>query len=415
MTKKKMPCFPLEYLQDMIESPAKELGWDSPTLFRHLAAISMEYMEVVEQYQMSATRGEILRSLSEVLERPDQKLADAIAILRLEAIDAMIGRFPTAFARYKDVEGNNHLAWITNDEAVIRAAFKNRMARQSRLNKPNMVKLERHRTGLESVYFQDEESVRSHLRDIAKTDPAAMRRFLRHTIDILTDVFQFGDSRGGRNTKVLDGIRANADWRLFNLVLDVIWPIERGELHSTKMGPVKDILHGVLIYIWGDKPKRGKGNKISEKMEGVQNGDNGLAFDNNLFSNVLTLRHQINSLSCALEISERKFMEIERSRGACHDAGTRLNALDRLVIYPLRDWKNELERRLAFGDYRPHDPRIRRPTGDLLLTPRMPKFRKVATQYERLHALIEAASPLVKGEQCTDDEKCFLTSVFSTI
>lgn len=412
---KKMPYHPFEQLQESIETPAKELGWESLDLLPELTLISIDYIKAIEDYQKSATRGEVLRSLTEVLERPDQKLAGGIAILGREAIQAMLGRFPNAFARYTDVHGNDHLTWIANDDAIMRAAFKSRMALQSRLNQSTLVRIEIHRTGFEPWQFNDERSARSHLQATAETDPALMRQLIRHTINFLTKVFQFGDTRGGRNTKILDGARANADWQLFNLILNVIWPIERGELHSTKMMPVRDIINGVMTYVWGDKPKRGKGNRIRDRKEGLNNEENGLFFDNNLFSNVLTLRHQINSLACAIEKLDRKFMEIDGSRDAFHDAGRHLIALDRLAINPLRDWKNELERRLLFGDYRPHERGIRRPTGEILPIPAVPRFRKAMTEYERLRALIEAALPLVKGEQGMEEDKRLLESVFPAI
>jgi hypothetical protein len=412
----KMPYYTLEELRDLIKNPAKELGWKPQDLVPKLEIISTKYIKAIDSYREAETRGEILRSLNEILQESDEALTGITSNLPVEAIQALMGAFPNTLVHYTDIKSHDHVAWVANDDAIMKASFQSRMALQSQRNEPNLVRVELHRAGSGIFKQGDEDFFQSCLVSIAEVDPAQLRQLAQHTIDSLTKVFQFDATSNGRNTNVLDGVRANADWQLYELILDEIWPMENGELHSKSMQPVRDIINGVMIYVWGtEKPKRGKGNKITDAKEGVKSEDEGLFLDKAILSNVLTLRHQINSLSRALEIATRRFGEIEASRNSLDNPGPSLNAVDRLVLYPLQDWVKELKRRLEFGDYRPHDRGIRRPTGEILPTPRMPKFKKKTTEHERMHALIEAAAPLVKGGRASDKEKRLLDKAFSVI
>lgn len=412
----KMQYVSLDGLRYLIEAPARELGWEPGDLMPKLAIISEEYVKAIELYRKSKTRGEILRSLTEILHESDRAIAGLVSNLPVEAIQAMMGAFPNTLAHYTDIKSHDHVAWVANDDAIMKAAFQSRMALQSLRDEPNLVRVELNRTGREIFDQGDEDIFRSCLLSIVEVDPSQVRHLAQDSIESLTKVFQFHEAGGGRNTSVLDGARANADWQLYNLLLDEIWPIENGELHSAKMQPMREILNAVMTCVWGnEKPKRGKGNKIVDKNERAANGGKDYFFDKALFSAVLTLRHQINSLSRALEIADRRFAVVQASRETFDDPGTILNALDRLALYPLRDWMNELKRRLKFGDYRPHDRQIRRPTGEIVRTPPMPKFRKATTEHERMHALIGAATPLIKGKRDPEKEKRLLAKAFSAI
>lgn len=413
---RKMPHYMLSDLHANLDGPADELGWKRWDLKRKIEIISTQYIEAIRNYQEAKTRGEILHSLKDVVQKSDETLTNAISILHVEAIQAMMGLFPNALAHYTDVESGDHLAWVTNDDDVMKAAFQSRMALQSQRGEPNLIRVEMNPTGHGVFGRGDEDIFRSCLIAIAEVDPDQIRQLAQDTIESLVKVFQFANEKDGRNTRILDGVRANADWQLYNLILDEVWPMENGELHSTRRKPILAILEAVMTYVWGDeKPKRGKGNRIWGKKGKPRTVDKTVLYDPALFSAVLTLRHQINSLSCALEIVNRRFAEIDAARETFDEAAGLLNALDRLALYPLRDWMNELRRRLQFGDYRPHNRSIRRPTGEIVRTPAMPKFRKATTEQERLHALIEAAAPLVGGVPASRSDKMLISKAFSGI
>lgn len=412
----KMPYYPSDILRSLIQGPAKELGWKPWDLLRRLEVIAAGYVEAILNYREAKTRGEILHSLTDVLQKSDEKLKRGIGILSVETIQAMMGFFPNTLARYTNPENHDHIAWVANDDAIMEATFQNRMALQSRRNEPTLVRVEIGRVGCGIFGRGDEDIYRHYLGAIADVDPGQVRELVRDTIQSLIRVFQFSDGTGGRNTRVLDGARANADWQLFNTILDEVWPIENGELYPTKRKPIRSILNAVMIYVWGEeKPKRGKGNGLPDKNGRRRVVDKTFFFDKGMFAAVLTLRHQINSLRRALEIVDRRFAEIQRSRETIEDAGALLNAVDRIAHYPLTDWVNELERRLQFGDYRAYNGSIRRPTGEILRTPGVPKFRKTTTEYERMHALIEAAAPLIGGGNASRKDKRLLSKAFSGI
>jgi len=400
--KQALPYWSLENLEVFIAESATALGLKPRFLAVQLESIAKEYIAAIENYRDSATRGEVVRSLAEVIELPDNRLPGAISILGMDATRALMGRFPNAFLRFTGIDGDQHLTWVVDDEAIALATFKSRMALQSLSGQPNLIKVKLQRTGIDFFNLGEEDKVRAYLAAVASFDPGLVREVVGSTIKLLTDVFELHPGNA-RNIKVLDGARANVDWQLINLILDLVWPMERGEFHSRKMKHLRELVNGVVRYVWGEtRPRRGAPSR--EDDGGEKEGN--LLFDSMLLSGVLTLRHQINSLTQALEDIE------PRIRGLDNEFGDIVTRLDTIAYYPLLDWKRELERRLLFGDYRPKSPGVRRYTGEVVTTPLMPRFKKHDDAVTRILALIEAASPLVKGGRNTEKDPAVLKHAF---
>ena len=402
--KQTLPYWGREDIEGFIGRPATALGSELRSLVPQLEAVARKYISAIETYHSSATRGEVMRSLAEVVEHSDNRLAGAISILGMDATRALMGRFPNAFLRFTGIDGDQHLAWIVDDEAVAHATFKSRMALQSLSGQPNLLKVRLQRTGIDFFNLGEEAEARAYLAAVASVDPALVRELVGSTIELLTEVFDLHDPGNARNIKVLDGARANADWQLMSLILDLVWPMERGELHSSKMNDLRELVNGVVRYVWGETRSR-RGAPSRKDDGGKEEGD--LLFDSMLLSGVLTLRHQIYSLIQALKDIEGRMQRLGNKFG---DVVVRL---DKIAYYPLLDWKRELERRLLFGDYRPKNPGVRRYTGEVVATPLMPRFKKDDDAVTRTLALIEAASPLVKGGRNTETDPAVLKQAFS--
>lgn len=404
----KLPCCDREALESYISASAIALGFEPKKLTQNLEAVAKQYIFAIENYRNSSTRGEVLQSLADVLERPDHRLAAAISILKLDATRALMGRFPSSFMRYVGMDGNQHIAWVADDEAIAVALFKSKMALQSLSGQPNLIKAQLQRTGICCFNIGEEAEARAFYGVLADIDPAFFREHVGAMIELLTDIFALQDSSDARNIRVLDGARANTDWQLIGLILDIVWPMESGEFHSRKMTHLRELVNGVVRYVWGEtRPRRGA---PPTKRDDVGEKDGELLFDPMLLSAVLTLRHQINSLIEAVKDIERR-MRLMWRLGT--DIGDVVLRLEKVAYYPLLDWKRELERRLLFGDYRPKNPNVRRYTGEVVITPPMPKFKKIDDATTRTLALIEAASPLVKGGRDMERDSAILARAFS--
>lgn len=399
-----LPCADRDALESFISASAMALGFEPKALTQKLEAVGKQYIFAIENYRNSSTRGAVLQSLADVLERPDYKLASAISILDRDATHALMGRFPSSFMRYIGMDGNQHIAWVADDEAIAVALFKSKMALQSLSGQANLLKVKLQRTGIGGFDIGKEAEARACYGALADMDPGFVREHVAAMIELLTEIFELQDSSDARNIKLLDGARANTDWQLIGLILDIVWPMERGEFHSKKMEHLRELVNGVVRYVWGEtRPRRGAPTKRDDGRE----KDGELLFDPMLLSGVLTLRHQINSLTQALKAIERRMQTLERE---CGDVVTHLY---KIAYYPLLDWKRELERRLLFGDYRPKNANVRRYTGEVVITPPMPKFKKIDDATTRTLALIEAASPLVKGGRDMERDAAILARAFS--
>lgn len=180
------------------------------------------------------------------------------------------------------------------------------------------------------------------------------------------------------------------------MILDNLWPIGNGKIHARKMEPLRNIINAVVLYATADRKKK-KGRGASSTELNGEDGDNGLLFDANFLSAVLTLRSQISMLNQMLRFIEPRLLDLANpEKYPLPSRRSRSERLYRRLFYPLLDWRRELERRLQFGDYRSYSKSVRRPTGPSLQTPDMPKTNMKMSNARIAIRLMHATQILAK-------------------
>lgn len=385
--------YSIEDLEAGIASGALAFGRSPTALAARMAKIAEKYRLVLETHTSSSTRGAVLRALSETLERPDGKLEGALKILPDEAFRALIGQHPISSYAYSIEPEASTDPWLMNSNKITVATMKGRQASRSALASP---KLQLSQLKVYPIVDAEEWQLeQGKLLRLARENPHELRQIVQSTIEELIRAFQLDDQKDGRNAKVVDGTAPNPDWLLCNMVLDNLWPISSGKIHARKMEPLRTIINAVVVYATeGRKRKKGRGGSSAESDE---DGDNGLLFDRNFLSDIITLRSQIFLLNQTIKFIEPRLLALtDPEKYPLPSRRTRSERLDRRLLYPLLDWRRELERRLQFGDYRAYSDRVRRPTGPPLQTPDVPKTNKKMSNARLAIRLMHAAKTLAK-------------------
>lgn len=386
--------YSIEDLEAGIASGALAFGKSPAALAARMAKIAEKYRSVLEAHTASSTRGAVLRALTETLERPDVKLEGAIRILPDEAFHALVGQHPISSYAHSIGSEASTAPWLMNSNKITVATMK---ARQARRSTPHSSKFQLSQLkiypGMDADEWQFE---REKLLRLARESPHDLRQIVQKTVAEITRAFQLDGQKGGRNLKVVDGIAPNPDWLLCNMVLDNLWPVSKGKIHARKMEPLRTIINAVVAYATEDrKVKKGRGGSSAESDE--EDSDNGLLFDANFLSAVITLRSQISLLNQTIKFIEPRLLALaDPEKYPLPSRRSRSERLYRRLFYPLLDWRRELERRLEFGDYRSYSKSVRRPTGPALPTPDMPKTNKQMSGARIAIRLMHAAGTLAK-------------------
>lgn len=386
--------YSMEDLEAAISSGALAFGRSPAALAARMAQIAEKYRSVLDAHTASSTRGAVLRALIETLERPDGKLEGAIRILPDEAFQALAGQHPISSYTHSTGSEASTARWLMNSNKITVATMKARQAHRSGLDRSSLrlSKLEIY-PGMSAAEWQ---IARENLLRMARETPHDLRQIVQKTVDKLTLTFQIDGQKGGRNSKVVDGIAPNPDWLLCNMILDNLWPVSKGKIHARKMEPLRTIINAVVAYATGGrKEKKGRGGPSAKS--GEEDSDNGLLFDANFLSAVVTLRSQISLLNQTLKFIEPRVLALtDPEKYPLPSRRSRSERLYRRLFYPLLHWRRELERRLEFGDYRSYSKSVRRPTGPALPTPDMPKTNKQMSGARLAIRLMHAAGPLAK-------------------
>jgi hypothetical protein len=379
-----------------IAKPAKSFGWAADDLALVLASIAIDYTDALSEYEQSPTRGVTLRALLDVQQRPDDTIAVGVQLLGPDAIQAIVGRFPNGITRIARVDGQGPSMWLPDDVEIMSAALQSQTALLSQSKQASLIGIFPATTGFERMVFHDDDQPREYLVDLASRAPDQLRQAIESTVARLTEMFQLSDLPGGRNIKLLDGSRPSPGWLLMREVVNKVWPIGRGRIHSSRMEDVRSLVNAVIVFSVGEENKKhGKGTH--KRYRGViSDQDNGLLFDDALLSQVLTLRSQIDVLNQTLHWIESRRTFLLHQDGP--RALQRWLRIQRLASDPLADWRRELERRLKFGDYRPWNAKIRRWTGPVLRIPNMPTINRKMSRARIALTLIRAARPLAAPE-----------------
>lgn len=367
-----------------ITGDAEVFGFSPMELAKRLRFAAMSYIVSLDEYEASRTRGAVLKDIAYVLDGEEAKLGRRAGVLDGEALDASFGMYPNASIKLHGSEGAGDV-YVPGRLDLEVAAFKKMSAARSRSGSPVLFKAESVGTELEPLWSPDATETRKRLQLAAGAAPGPLKAAIGRAEDGLKKVLQLDDeTQGGRNARVADGLVAPPDWQLMNWVLDEIWPIRSGQLHSHRMKHVRNIVDQTIIYVRGEDEAAKGGSRLTDSglitIGGVDD-DGGKTrrkryFNTGWLSSVMTYRHQLNTLRHAVKFVEVRKLELQRPPSPVPEhIRVRLERLDRVAFYPLLDWRRELERRLATGDYRTGDETVRRPTGRVFPIPDVPRLK----------------------------------------
>ena len=374
-------------------------------LDQRLHNIAGRYLVHYNEHRTAPTRGSILRELRDLRDLPTERLERGVNILSRQAVAALFGGFPAPFVSLSGLTDDDAPLFVPSNVPLMIATSKSLTAREAISGRPTVLKETKRSGGMAVTTEEDERLAKSVLAELASSDPDRLRQLIDRIVELLLDTFQVRDQRGGHNTTIIDNVVPAADWKLIIDVLDVIWPMNKGEMHSSKMRAAREIIEATKRYALGDEEAAREMKRRAKKKKGLAPGTESLAnlVDPKLFSYVHTLRHRINSLNISIKAIEKRLFEIEL--GECRGKAdwSRQEPLYRRAFYPLLNWRRELERRLLFGDYRPWKHDIRRPTGDILNVPEMPELTHEMSLARKTLLLIHSAGPLVARPADSDE------------
>ncbi len=356
----------LEDLETGITGNAEHFDWKPRALAEQLKFVAFHYAIAKRDYERSRTRGSVLRNIAEALDADGESFGGQLFGLESEALEAALGAYPNASMTLHGVDdfADVHVPGRLDLEI---SAFKKMVAVHSKQEAPVLFKAEATTTGLEQILSGNEEHTRYRLKAAAEAHPEFVRDRTRQALELLEKTFQVETGKGGRNQKVMDGLVSPADWRLMNSVLDLIWPIENGQLHSHRMKHARQIIENVTIYV--------NGENLSD--DGcIRTSRRDFPFSKTALSTIMSYRHQVNTLRRTVKFIEVRKMELQDIDSMEDHIRTRLERLDRVAFYPLLDWRRELERRLREADYRTGDEKVRRVTGGVFGIPDVPRLKK---------------------------------------
>ncbi|MDF1607541.1 hypothetical protein PZ897_05075, partial [Hoeflea sp. YIM 152468] len=379
-----------------ITGDAEIFGYKPATLASFLVDAADNFRFAMALHRGSVTRGNLLNQLTGLDIDDHETFGRKVGNLSGEAQDSLLGKtpYPGLQLRGTAADGdiyNVHVAGGADREVF---AIKKMWASHARRNLPTMVGAKRDRTGLESLWGEHWKSASQYLLSAAKQQPVLMKMALRNVVDKIKRAFHLEDNdAGGRNQKVISGIVEPLDWRLVNEVLNVIWPLENGQMHWSKMSHARQIIDQVIIYALGEEGailRRKKLKRPGPKSKGPKKEDRGHLFAEYVFSTCLTYRHQLNTLQGCVEYMDARMFALGRVDNKSTGLVCRVNRQYAHIYYPLKDWMNEIRRRLKEGDYRPGDESVRRVTGDYLGYPDVPTVNKDLPQPQTTGRLIRA-------------------------
>jgi hypothetical protein len=383
----------LSDLEGAIAGDAKEFGISPRALAEQLRFVAMDYLVLERDYAASQTRGKVLKDITNVTQGNPETIGLRGFGLAGDALAAVCGQYPTASIKLHGVEDYQDV-YVPGRLDLEVAAFKKMAAVHTRKNAPVLFKAEGMVTGLEEAQAPDAMTSKERLKVLAEASPALFAEAITHAEALLKQTLQVGDGPSGRNLKMADHVEAPPKWKLINRVLDLVWPLENGPMHASKMKCARNIINQVIIYVFeGAQESRQRVKRQDGLITRDDDSDEqDFRFDPGMLSTILTYRHQINTLREAVKYVEKRKFAIEGAHPYPRPEHViqRILRLDAKVFYPLLDWRRELEARLRLGDYRTSDAGVRRPTGGIYAVPGVPTMTKGLPQATIVARLVRA-------------------------
>ena len=383
----------LSDLEGAIAGDAKKFGISPRALTEQLRFIAMEYLVFERDYAASQTRGKVLNDIANVTQGNPETIGLRAFGLEGDALAAVYGQYPTASIKLHGLEDYQDV-YVPGRLDLEVAAFKKMAAAHTRKNAPVLFKAEGMGTGLEEALAPDTLTSKKRLKVLGEASPTRFAEEITRSAALLKKTLQIGDGPSGRNLKMADHVEAPPKWKLINRVLDLVWPVENGPMHASKMKCARNIINQVIIYVFeGAQECRQRVKRQDGLITRDDDSDErDFRFDPGMLSTILTYRHQINTLREAVKYVEKRKFAIEAAHPYPRPEHViqRILRLDAKVFYPLLDWRRELEARLRLGDYRTSDAGVRRPTGGIYALPGVPTMTKGLSQAMIVARLVRA-------------------------
>jgi hypothetical protein len=280
-----------------IRGDAEKFGLSPAVLADGLRFVAMDYLILEADYAASRTRGEVLNEIAHVAKGDVETISRRSGVLAGEALAAVCGQYPVASIKLNGLDDYRDV-FVPGRLDLEVAAFKKMAAVHTRKNAPVLFAAKGVSTGLESARASDPRTSKQTLAAFAREAPELFAEAVGHAEALLKQTLQVGDGAAGRNLRVEDNLKAPAKWQLINLVLDLIWPIEKGAMHSSLMRHARSIVEQVIFYAEGAHDREGGESRLTRDRLttlGDDEDDSGRVrhyrFDSGWFSSILTYRH----------------------------------------------------------------------------------------------------------------------------
>ncbi len=264
-----------------------------------LATAARTYNERSIARRAASTRGSVITELRDLSERPDDLLASAIAILGASALQALCGLFPSPLLAMTNRKNASSAIAVLDHEKLLVHALKSRLSHQSGQGDLHLLDVTVDPMDLSGLVRNDLAKGRRILAEWAPLEPKEFRQHIDRTIDRLEAGFQVAGQSGGRNVNIYEGVEAPPEWCLIRDVLDIIWPVANGGLHSSKMEAAHSIIDQTMYYAVGNS------NQNFNLHNSIVNHE--------MTKCILTLRRQISLLNESIGPIERRLHSFSNS------------------------------------------------------------------------------------------------------
>lgn len=299
--------------------------------------------------------------------------------------NALAGLFPAAQARIIDVESGKIAAPMLGDNSQFADTLKSLTATYYQNGRVPMFGFRQSAPeslgaltylgvwyGERPDYPVRREDIRNAVKD--GFGPALKEAF-DYTLQKVRDAFCLEEGEKPGTKIIRRGIRATARWELAVDISHVLTDKGVRALNNGTHSVVRDLVDAVIVYATNAPPSQ-------------------TTVCSELIAKAFSTTVQKETLVEMLELVEGRLFAIDYKEDTRGDTNRRTTYLYGLALYPLLDWRRELERRMKYGDYRPDDAKLRRQTGPVVKVPNWPYIDETWPVSRKLIRLKHASGPL---------------------